>query len=81
MAMATLTTENFLLRAWKKACGLPPGCETILIHMPLEDVASASYEDPDNPGVWHKCAVNSIDIEVSNGELRLVGQRSLASTD
>ena len=73
--MRVLDLSNCPLHAWKKACGLPPGCENILIQMPLEDVVYASYEDPENPGVWHKCAENSIDIELSGNELKIVGAK------
>lgn len=70
--MAQLTTEHCPLHAWKKACGLPPECENILIQMPLEDIVSVSYEDPEQAGVWHKCAENSIDIELAGNALKIV---------
>lgn len=43
-----------------------------MIQMPVEDIISVSYEDPEHAGVWHKCAENSIDIELLGNELKIV---------
>lgn len=44
-----------------------------MIQMPAEDIVSVSYEDPEKTGVWHKCSLNSVEVNISDGALRIAG--------